>query len=389
MVVLSIFRIASLVAAIESIEILALRGQEGVARLEVVELIDRHHVDRRPSARSWRAGRRPSRRRSCGRRGSGAAASSASAAAGAARVSSSSSGASGASSTGLGLASSPSRSSCSTSAATSSSVACTVSTQEAARCVEVGLGGRARDFELRRLGAHALERRGGRRGSALPARRSRSRSVCDARRRSRTLLAQLVERAQAGVERAPRRRRSPSRSSLAARLRAPQLLAAPGRARASSSRAGVLEPLTSTASALGALDQRRVRRLGFGGAADCACIASRASNSRRCAWFSCSSAARCSASMRAIDCARLLLPRFLRAQLLLGGAALDRRSAPACARRARPRRRRVADLQLEADDGLFLPVLLALQRRRSPTPRRRSRSRAPAISSRSRSTVAR
>ena len=149
-------------------EVLALRRQEGVARVELVELLDGHHVDRAELVdlaaqlgdglfgghRAGRGRRRSSRLRRASadrprigrgldrlrprlhrhpappRRGSRATSGSMS----------------------------PAASIRSTSARTSSSGTATASRHCCARCVEVGFGGRARDVELGGQRAHGVER---------------------------------------------------------------------------------------------------------------------------------------------------------------------------------------------------------------------------------------
>ena len=250
---------------------------------------------------------------------------------------------------------------CATSAATSSSVACTVSTHEAAEMAEIGFGGRALHFEAATLRRGRLRAPCAPRGSRTSCASNCPRSSCDASSAVRT-----CSRRSSNVRRSSSSWRSDARDALA------QLLARGRRCacssservttRCSSSRAGVLEALHLDRQRAGALDQRRVRGLGFGGhAATGARRVSRASNSLRCAADSCSSAARCSVSMRWIDwrasssrcsCARSsssALRRSTRDLLLLARHAL----------------RGVAGgrhLQVVADDRLLLAMELGLQR---------------------------
>ena len=196
-VVLSIFLIASPVAAMESTRSLRCVVRKVWRDFEVVELIDRHHVDgahpfdlgaqvedhlvrgHRPCRRGARLvgdiGGHRRRRRPRPSAGSGA------------------------SSTGLGLASRPSASSCATSAATSSSVACTDSTQFVARCERSDSAvARATSSCPASPRTASSDRRASRMRvscSSNPARRAwdASSAVADA-------ILQLVERAQPGVE---------------------------------------------------------------------------------------------------------------------------------------------------------------------------------------------
>ena len=269
-------------------EILALRGQEGVARFEVVELIDRHHVDRRPSVRSWCAGRRPSRR----------ASSSAAVGAGALARRLPRPEQLGAPPRlpaprrpahrrpAAGWPAGPRARAAATSAATSSSVACTVSTQDAARCDRSDSAVARCDVELARPRRGPLRAR--RRASLMRASCASNcaRSACDA------------SSAVADAARADRRRCADRRRACASDVRDRRRAAPRGarRCAASSSRRAatrvlelarrLLEPLDLDRERRCALDQRGMRRLGLRGRCAWACIASRASNSRRCAAFS-------------------------------------------------------------------------------------------------------
>ena len=250
---------------------------------------------------------------------------------------------------------------------------------------EVGLRGRARDVELRDLGADAPRARGAPRGCGAPARRTAPRSVLRRARRRRG-PAPAARRTCAGRRRAAPPTRRSRRAARARRVCVALQLLAPARTtRVLELARGLLEPLRPRSpGALAALDQRGVRGLGFGGARRPAPASPRAPRTACAApAFSCSSAARCSASMRCDRLARFVLARFLRAQLLFGRAALDG-DLLLLARDALGRVAAPPHLQLEADDRLLLAVQLALQRQRSRTRRRRSTTSRSAISSRSR-----
>ena len=216
----------------------------------------------------------------------------------------------------------PSRSICATSAATSSSVACTVSTQDGGEVAEVGLGGRALDFEAATPRRARPRAPGAPRGCALPARRTAPRSSCDASSAVRT-----CSRRSSNVRRSSSSWRSDAAIAVA------QLLAA---------RDVPLQLLGARDDALLELARRHPRAAGPRSPARCCarparrarpwpprspatgCAAvSRASNSLRCAADSCSSAARCSVSMRWIDCRASSSRCSCVAQLLFGAAALD------------------------------------------------------------------
>ena len=299
-----------------------------MARLEVVELVDRHHVD---GAHALDLGAQVGdhlvgRQRARGRRRRGFAPATAGGAlvlfalGGFGRVVD-----------GLGLASRPSRSICSTSAATSSSVACTVSDADGGEVRQVGFGGRA----LRR------------RAATLPRARPRARGAprgcatsCSSNSRAQRLR-RLV--GASGPAPAARRRcggpSSSCRSEAAialAQLLAPrgvalQLLGPRATTRASSSRAASSSRCTSMASAL-------LRST----SAACAALASAVTRD----WSARGLARLEQLALRrrqllvgrpllgldALDrLARLVLALLLRAQLFLGAAPLDARSDPACA----------------------------------------------------------
>ena len=217
-----------------------------------------------------------------------------------------------------------------------------------------------------------------------------ARSDCDARRPSRTLLAQLVERAQAGVERRlggdDRLAEAPSRRDAVAL----QILARASR-RASRARAPPLRAAAPRrASALARSTSAGVRRLGFGGRAPPAPASPRARRTAGAARrFSCSSAV----ALLGLD-ARDRLPRLFLPRILRRAAPLRpmRRSVAICScfRRMRSdasaRRRH---LQVEADDrpspaGAARPAATAIADSAAAID-----TSSDAISSRSRSTAAR
>ena len=254
-----------------------------MAGLEVVELIDRHHVDGAHALDLRAGGRRPSRRASsCAR--PAAPASLGTAARAAALVLDLG---------GLGRVvhrlrageQRPRRSSSATSAATSSSVAWTDSKHDEARCVrsasavarvDVELRGFAADgferaarlpdapFLFLEAGAKRLRRLVGDAGRARGARRTRARLSSSLASEAAIVSSSSTRRACVRCEIVPARRRRASRA------RAPLPRAAGPRAPSA--------PARSTSAACAALASA-VRRA-------CACIASRASNSRRCAAFS-------------------------------------------------------------------------------------------------------
>ena len=241
-----------------------LRGQERVARLEVVELIDRHHVDgAHPIDLGAEIADHLVGRQRAGHRGAALPSGLATCAARTRPAASSTSAASGVSSTALGLASRPSCSICATSAATSSSDACT-SRRRTSR------GGRGR---IRRSRA------------ATSRCDASSRTASSALRASRMRLLLRVEllRAAPGTPRPPsatcsRRSSNVRRSSSSCRSDAAIASRSSSRrdtfrcsssarvtTRCSSSRARVLQPLHLDRQRAAALDERRVRRLGFRG----------------------------------------------------------------------------------------------------------------------------
>ena len=188
---------------------------------------------------------------------------------------------------------------------------------------QVRFGGRPRDVELRRLGAHALERAAGLADARLvlverrrAASGTRSSAVADAARAARRTRAGPASSAASAVD-----------DRLAQLLAARRASAADPRAACVDARlelaAGLLEPPDLGGERAGALDQRRrappwPRRCG----APAPASRSRASNSRRCAAFSCV----VGGALIDLDPGdrrlRLLLARLLGAQLLFGRAAL-------------------------------------------------------------------
>ncbi len=192
-----------------------------------------------------------------------------------------------------------------------------------------GASGRIRRSRARRRARAAsartrLERRAGPRGYAPPVRRTRRAATATLRRPSARDRA--ARRTCADPRRASLRTRQSTRRS--ARAGATRLRCRSSRRvviRVSSSRAASSSRCTSSASALVRSTSAGVRRLGFG---RCAPPAPASPRAPRTAGAAPRSAARrpsrCSASMRAIDCLRLFLPRVLRAQLLFGRAALGR-----------------------------------------------------------------
>ena len=342
-------------------EVLALRGQERVARLEVVELIDRHHVDRaHPLDLGAEVGdhlvgrHRP-------RAGDGLGSDAASAAGrrrlvfdlrrigrvvhrlagwrAARRV------------PAARLRRRPRRAS-----------PAPLSTQAAARCA------RSDSAVARATSSCAASAR----TPSTERRASRMRVSCalklGAQRLRRLVgrpdaLAQLVERAQPGVELALRtsldRRRAAPRGARVAL----QIVGAARRA-LSSSRAGLFETLTSRSRARSrARPAPRAPPWPRPSAAPAPACRSRASNSRRCAVVQLlvrgrAARARCA---RSIPAPRPAAPPARAAPLPPSGA---RSAICSCLRRdALGGVAGAADLQLEADDRLLLPVQLALQRR--------------------------
>ena len=235
---------------------------------------------------------------------------------------------------------------------------------------EVGLGGRPRDFEPRRLGADTLERSTGFPDPAIllvesvPQRLRALLRVADA-------LALLVKRAHAGVE--PRLGRGDAFVELGpAHTGAPEVLATCGEPRLELC-ARVFEPAHFDRERARPLDEGGVCRFGF----------------RRPVRLRLHRLAGIEQpALRAIQLVvglaligldpddrlpRFILSRVLGALLFFSRASFDG-DLLALPRDALRRAVGRSDLQVEADHGLFLPMLLALQRRR-----RRLRGRDPQV----------
>ena len=132
------------------------------------------------------------------------------------------------------------------------------------------------------------------------------------------------------VERRLPRRRSPRRSSARRDSVRCEIVAARRRARASSSRVGLLEPLHLDGSALARSTSAACVALASAVRCACACIASRASNSRRCAAIQLV-VGRPLIDLDPRDRLRALRPAALPARAaLLPPSAARWRSAPAC-----------------------------------------------------------
>ena len=363
LVVLSMRLIASLVGAIESTRSLRCVVRKVWRGLELVELLDGHHVhgaeaiDLRLAGRrslvgaSARAGPPPT----AGRRASATSRRRLPRSILRRRPAQSS--------TGVGLASSPSRSSCATSAATSSSVACTASRQMCARCARSRFGGGARDVELAPPPRARPRARGAPRGSAPSCSSNCARSACERSSAARTSLAQrrrtcatLVVEPSLGVD---------DRCLRAAR-------AAP-RALTSSSAPGCDALLELARRLLEAAAPRPRAPLARSTSAACAALASAARlrlrlhrlAARRTAAAARRSAARPprAAPLRAARSTRGPRPAARQASALLFGASAARRRSARCLRATRSASSPAPlQLQLEADDRLFLPVQLVCER---------------------------
>ena len=275
-------------------EVLALRGQEGVARLELVELLDGHHVDRARADRSSRAARRSPLRRS--------------ASAGAPRRRSPQ--------PVVARADRPARLSSTASSSASSAQMTLASGARVPACFqrvdfgqdlverrlhglearlgevrEIAFGRRPRQVELGDVGADRFELRARVLNHDSRARRPRSRRAPTASSSAAQLLAQGFQRANLVVELPTCRRRRRSRRSRRALGRGREL-GGHDRGPRIELRRGFLEPLHFDGERRGALHQRGMRGARVGGPPVQIRAASRASNRRRCASVSRSSAAR-------------------------------------------------------------------------------------------------
>ena len=125
----------------------------------------------------------------------------------------------------------------------------------------------------------------------------------------------------------------------------------------------LFEPLHLDRERAGALDERGVRGLGFRGDARLAGSPTRAPRTA-CAAPPTAARRPRAARFRCAGSTGALRPRAAPARAApLPRSAARSRSAPACARRGRPRRPRAGDLQIEADDRLLLAMQLTLERR--------------------------
>ena len=280
----------------------------------------------------------------------------------------------------------PRRSSSATSAATSSSEACTDSTHDDARCVRSDFGRRARDVELRRLGADRLERAPGLSNAAfefLEASAQRLRRFVGHSHE----IAQLVERPQPGIQHRLRGRdRFDAGRSGAIPFAADRRCASGFASRAP--REDSSRRCTSSREGARALDQRGVRRLRF----------------RRARRLRLHRLARLEqAALGGIQLIvgrpllrlnprdrlpRLFLPRVLGAKLLFRRAALGCDLILLPANALDGFRSRVRHLQIEPDTRLLQPVQLALQREDGGLDRAAIDTSSDAISFRRRSTAA-